>query len=74
MPNTIKGPNTGLVAGYKYVVLRKSPEKQAPLISMLRQFRPLFLLLSHATDRQLARMIEYLKAENRLLHDQLSNV
>jgi putative transposase len=38
---------------------------------MLRLFRPLFLLLSHATDRQLARMVEYLKAENRLLRDRL---
>jgi putative transposase len=38
---------------------------------MLRLFRPLFLLLSHATDRQMARMVEYLKAENRLLRDRL---
>jgi len=38
---------------------------------MLRLFRPLFLLLSHATDRQLARMVEYLKAENRLLRERL---
>jgi putative transposase len=38
---------------------------------MLRLFRPLFFLLSNATDRQLARMVEYLKAENRLLRDRL---
>jgi len=38
---------------------------------MLRLFRPLFLLLAHATDRQLARMDEYLKTENRLLRDRL---
>jgi putative transposase len=38
---------------------------------MLRLFRPLFLLLAHATDRQSARMVEYLKAENRLLRDRL---
>ena len=31
---------------------------------MLRSFRPLFLVLSHATDRQLARVVEYLKAES----------
>jgi len=38
---------------------------------MLRLFRPLFLLLAHATDRQLARMVAYLKVENRLLRDRL---
>jgi putative transposase len=38
---------------------------------MLRLFRPLFLVLAQATDRQLARMVEYLKVENRLLRDRL---
>jgi len=69
--NGATGPGRGTVAGYKYVVLLKSPEKQAAPTSMLRLLRLLFLLLSHATDRQLARMVEYLKAENRLLRDRL---
>src|SRR5260370_41698202 len=30
-----------------------------------------FLLLARATDRELARMVEYLKAENRILRDKL---
>jgi putative transposase len=38
---------------------------------MLGLFRSLFLLLSHATDRQLAQMVEYLKSENGLLRDRL---
>jgi putative transposase len=38
---------------------------------MLRLFQPLFLILAQASDRQLARMVEYLQAENRLLRERL---
>jgi putative transposase len=38
---------------------------------MLRLVQPLFLLLTQATDKELARMVEYLKAENRLLRSRL---
>jgi hypothetical protein len=65
------GRRAAPAAGYKYHVLRRCPKKQAPPTSMLRLFRPLFLLLAQATDRQLARIVEYLKVENRLLRDQL---
>jgi putative transposase len=34
-------------------------------------FQPLLLLLATATDRELARMVEYLKAENRVLRGKL---
>lgn len=38
---------------------------------MSRLLQPLWLLLSAATDRELVRMVEYLKAENRILRDKL---
>ena len=38
---------------------------------MLRLLDPLWLLLASATDRQLFRMVEYLKVENRILRDKL---
>jgi putative transposase len=38
---------------------------------MLRLLQPLFALLTSASDRELARMVEYLKAENRVLRDKL---
>src|SRR5436190_1180911 len=37
----------------------------------MRLLHPLFALLGASTDAQLARMIEYLKAENRVLRDKL---
>jgi putative transposase len=37
----------------------------------MRLLNPLFALLGAATDPQLARMVEYLKAENRILRDKL---
>jgi hypothetical protein len=38
---------------------------------MLPLFQPTFLLLAQAIDRQLVRMVEYLKAENRMLRHRL---
>jgi putative transposase len=38
---------------------------------MLRVFQPFFLLLATAADRESARMVEYLKAENRVLRSRL---
>jgi putative transposase len=38
---------------------------------MLRLLQPLFALLTSSSDRELARMVEYLKAENRVLRDKL---
>ena len=38
---------------------------------MAKLLHPLFLLLSRATEPELVRMIEYLKAENRILRDKL---
>ncbi len=37
----------------------------------LRLLQPLFALFAAATDSQLARMVEYLRAENRILRDRL---
>ena len=37
----------------------------------MRLLKPLFALLAAATDTELARMVEYLKAENRILRDKL---
>ena len=37
----------------------------------MRLLQPLFALYAAATDSQLARMVEYLKAENRILRDKL---
>ena len=37
----------------------------------MRLLNPLFALLGVATDSELARMVEYLKAENRVLRDRL---
>lgn len=37
----------------------------------MRLLNPLFALLGASTDPQLARMVEYLKAENRILRDKL---
>jgi putative transposase len=37
----------------------------------MRLLQPLFALFATSTDRQLARMVEYLKAENRVLRDKL---
>ena len=34
-------------------------------------FASFFLMLANATDRELARQVQYLKAENRLLRDRL---
>lgn len=34
-------------------------------------FRSFFVRLANATDRELARQIQYLKAENRILRDKL---
>ena len=39
--------------------------------NMPRLLQPLWLLLASVTDRQLARMVEYLKAENCILRDKL---
>lgn len=38
---------------------------------LLRLLQPLFLLLTQPTDKELARMVEYLKEENRLLRSRL---
>ena len=38
---------------------------------MTRFLQPFFLLLATASDRHLARMMEYLKAENRILRSRL---
>ena len=38
---------------------------------MLRLQQPLFAILAGATDPQLRQMVEYLKAENRILRDKL---
>jgi putative transposase len=38
---------------------------------MLRLFQPFFVLLATATDRELARMIQYLKVENQVLRGKL---
>jgi putative transposase len=38
---------------------------------MSRLLQPLWLVLVAATDRELARMVDYLKAENRVLRDRL---
>lgn len=38
---------------------------------MTRALQSLFVLLAAATDRQLAKYVEYLKAENRVLRDRL---
>ena len=38
---------------------------------MLRLLQPLFTILATATDSQLAKMVEYLKAENQILRDKL---
>jgi putative transposase len=38
---------------------------------MLRLLQPLFAILAGSTDSELARMVEYLKAENRILRDKL---
>jgi hypothetical protein len=40
-------------------------------LTVPRLLQPLWLLLASVTDRQLARMVEYLKAENRILRDKL---
>jgi putative transposase len=37
----------------------------------MRLLQPLFALFASSTDSQLARMVEYLKAENRILRDKL---
>ena len=37
----------------------------------MRLLNPLFALLGASTDPQLARMVEFLKAENRILRDKL---
>ena len=37
----------------------------------MRLLNPLFALLGAATDPQLARMVEFLKLENRILRDKL---
>jgi putative transposase len=37
----------------------------------MRLLQPLFALFASATDSQLAKMVEYLKAENRILRDKL---
>ncbi|MBA4192535.1 MAG: hypothetical protein C0467_31595 [Planctomycetaceae bacterium] len=37
----------------------------------MRLLQPLFALFASATDRELTRVVEYLKAENRILRDQL---
>ena len=34
-------------------------------------FHPLLMVLARATESQLARYVEYLKAENRILRDKL---
>src|SRR4051794_18328738 len=41
------------------------------LTAVSRALQSLFVLLASATDRQLARNVEYLKAENRILRDRL---
>jgi len=38
----------------------------------MRLLNPLFALLGAATDPQLARMVEHLKSENRILRDKLA--
>ncbi len=38
---------------------------------MARILHPLFLLMARATDKELVRMIEYLKTENRILRSKL---
>jgi putative transposase len=38
---------------------------------MSRLLHPLFLLLARSAERELARMVEYLKEENRILRDKL---
>ena len=45
------------------------PEKRR--IDTMRLLNPLFALLDASTDPQLARMVEFLKAENRILHGKL---
>jgi putative transposase len=37
----------------------------------MRLLNPLFALIAAATDSELARMVEYLRAENRILRDKL---
>ena len=37
----------------------------------MRHLQPLFARFAAAADSQLTRMVEYLKAENRILHDKL---
>jgi len=41
---------------------------------MIRLFHAFVLLLAKATDRELARMVEFLKAENRILRSKLPKV
>ena len=40
-------------------------------IHMARFFHPLIMVLARATGSELARYVEYLKAENRILRDKL---
>jgi putative transposase len=37
----------------------------------MRLLQPLFALFASATDSELAKMVEYLKAENKILRDRL---
>jgi putative transposase len=38
---------------------------------MAKMFRSLLVVLAHATDRQLAKYVQYLKAENQILRSKL---
>ena len=40
-------------------------------IRMARFFHPLIMVLARATESELTRYVEYLKAENRILRDKL---
>jgi putative transposase len=46
-------------------------ERDNGRLNMLRLLQPLFAVLATATDSQLAKMVEYLKAENEILRDKL---
>ena len=53
------GYRAGVPAGYKNSVPPRHPARPDP---MTRLLQPLWLLLAVATDRELATMVEYLKA------------
>jgi hypothetical protein len=65
------GARPGPPAGYKNSVIPRRPHCRARKPPVIRLLNHLWLYLAAATDRELARQVEYLKAENEILRGKL---